>query len=33
MESCINVDADTGFQFNRDMVIPNGYLLDPPSYQ
>lgn len=30
---CINIDADTGFQFNRDAVIPDGYLLDPASHQ
>lgn len=33
MESCINIDADAGFQFNRDAVIPDGYLLDPASHQ
>lgn len=31
MELCINVDANTGFRFNRDTVTPNGYLLDPAS--
>ena len=33
MELCINIDADTGFQFNGDVVIPDGYLLDPASYK
>ena len=33
MELCINIDADTGFQLNGDVVIPDGYLLDPASYQ
>ena len=33
MELCINIDADTEFQFNRDTVIPDGYLLDPASHQ
>ena len=33
MESCINVDADTGFQFYGDVVIPDGYLFDPASHQ
>lgn len=30
---CINIDADTGFQFNRDTVIPDGDLLDSASHQ
>lgn len=30
---CINIDANTGFQFNRDTVIPDSDLLDPASYQ
>lgn len=33
MELCINIDAGTGFQFNRDAVIPDGYLLGPASHQ
>lgn len=33
MELCINIDTNTGFQFNCDTVIPDGYLLDPASYQ
>lgn len=33
MKLCINIDADTGFQLNGDVVIPDGYLLDPASYQ
>lgn len=33
MELCINIDADTGFQFNRDMVIPDDYLFDTASHQ
>ena len=32
MELCINIDADTGFQFNRDAVITDGDLFDPASY-
>ncbi len=30
---CINIDADAGFQFNCDVVIPDGDLLDPASHQ
>lgn len=33
MELCINIDVDTGFYFYGDVVIPDGYLLDPASYQ
>lgn len=33
MKLCININADTGFQFDSDMVIPDGDLLDPASYQ
>lgn len=33
MELCININVDTGFQFNGDAVIPDGYLLAPASYQ
>ena len=29
MKLCINIYADTGFQFNGDAVLPDGYLLDP----
>ena len=30
---CINIDTNTGFQFNGDVVIPDGDLLDPASHQ
>ena len=30
---CIHIDADARFQFNRDVVIPDGDLLDPASHQ
>lgn len=30
---CINIDANTRFQFYGDMVIPDSDLLDPASYQ
>lgn len=30
---CINIDTNTGFQFDGDMVIPDGDLLDPASHQ
>ena len=30
---CIHINADAGFQFNCDAVIPDGYLLDPASHQ
>ena len=33
MKLCININADTGFQFDSDMVIPDSDLLDPASYQ
>ena len=29
----INIDINTGFQFNGDVVIPDGDLLDPASHQ
>ena len=29
----VHIDADTGFQFDGDAVIPDGDLLDPASYQ
>ena len=29
---CINIDINTGFQFNCNMVIPDGDLLDPASH-
>ena len=29
----ININANTGFQFNGDVIIPNGYLFDPASHQ
>ena len=31
--SCIYINADARFQFNCDVVIPDGYLLNPASYQ
>ena len=33
MKLCININADTGFQFDSDMVIPDSDLLDPVSHQ
>ena len=33
MKLCIHINADAGFQFNCDAVIPDGYLLDPASHQ
>ena len=30
---CINIDTNTGFQFNCDVVIPDSDLLDPASNQ
>ena len=30
---CINIDTNTGFQFDGDAVIPDGYLFDPTSHQ
>ena len=33
MELCINIDADTGFQFDGDVVIPDSDLFDPASHQ
>lgn len=33
MKLCINIYADTGFQFNGDAVLPDGYLLDPALHQ
>ena len=33
MELCININTHSGFQFNGEMVIPDGYLLDPASHQ
>lgn len=33
MKLCIHINADTGFQFDSDMVIPDSDLLDPASYQ
>ena len=29
---CIHINADVGLQFNCDMVIPDGDLLDPASH-
>ena len=29
----INIDTNTGFQFDGDVVIPDSDLLDPASYQ
>ena len=31
MKLCIHINADAGFQFNCDAVIPDGDLLDPAS--
>lgn len=33
MELCSNIDDDAGFKFSGDAIIPDGYLLDPASYQ
>ena len=33
MKLCIHIDANTGFQFNGDVVIPDGDLFDPASHQ
>ena len=33
MKLCININADAGFQFNCNVVIPDGNLLDPASHQ
>ena len=33
MKSCIHINADARFQFNCDVVIPDGDLLDPASHQ
>ena len=33
MKSCTHVNADAGFQFNCNVVIPDGNLLDPASHQ
>ena len=33
MKLCVHINADAGFQFNCDVVIPDGYLLDPASHQ
>lgn len=33
MELYANIDYDTGFKFNGDAIIPDGYLLAPASYQ
>ena len=33
MKLCIHINADAGFQFNCDAVIPDGYLLDPAPDQ
>ena len=30
---CIHIDANTGFQFYGDVVIPDGDLFDPASHQ
>lgn len=30
---CIHINADTGFQFYGDVVIPDGDLFDPASHQ
>lgn len=29
---CIHINANTGFQFDGDVVIPDGDLFDPASY-
>ena len=33
MKLCIHINADTGFQFDGDMVIPDCDQLDPASHQ
>ena len=33
MKLCIHINANAGFQFDGDVVIPDGYLLDPASHQ
>ena len=33
MKLCIHINADAGFQFNCNAVIPDGYLLNPASHQ
>ena len=33
MKLCIHINADAGFQFNCDAVIPDCDLLDPASHQ
>lgn len=33
MKLCIHINADARFQFDGDMVIPDGDLLDPASHQ
>lgn len=33
MELCLNVNTQSGFQFHGEMVIPDGYLFEPASYQ
>ena len=30
---CIHIDADAGFQFDGDVIIPDGDLFDPASHQ
>ncbi len=30
---CINIDINTGFQFDGDVVIPDSDLLDPALHQ
>lgn len=30
---CIHIDANTGFPFDGEVVIPKDYLFDPASYQ
>ena len=33
IELCIHINADAGFQFNCNVVIPDGDMLDPASHQ
>lgn len=33
MKLCIHINANTGFQFDGDVVIPDSDLLDPASHQ
>ena len=33
IDLCIHINADAGFQFDGDAVIPDGNLLDPASHQ